>query len=59
MEERREEIKRALKIIRDECKSHEICSKECPMKTSKNECAIIDLRPDKWVFADETNSIII
>lgn len=59
MEERREEIKRALKLIRDECKSHEICSKECPMKTSTGACAIIDLRPDKWVFTDETISIII
>ena len=48
------ELEKALKFIRDECKSHSAC-KECPLRTySGGSCCIRDgATPENWKFKGE------
>lgn len=43
------ELEKALMVIRDECKKHEVCS-ECPLRTGNNSnvCKVNDTTPEKW-----------
>lgn len=38
----------ALNTIKEECKSHSDCYKECPLANGKGICLVKSDRPDRW-----------